>query len=316
MHDAIAVRASSSVTVAAVQAQLRFFCNARQFREQIAQEVEHAMVHRPDLIVFPEDIGTGLVGLGTPGLARVPSLRLAMLLASLRNATRVMPLLRQTATSLPWALVTALARRMRAVYVGTFAELAARHRVYIAAGSILLPHEDDDSGRVYNTTYLFGPDGTVLGQADKVNLIDLEGPGGLDLTPGASTNLHLWRTPIGTFAPIICFDAWDRDLVGRLVAEGAQMLLVASANPRPWTNAEAADRAEGMYARVRELRVPGVEAFGVGRLGGLPFEGRSWIVAPDDAARDGVRILPQAQNAAAPEVIAATVELPAPAAQM
>ncbi len=316
MPDGIAANAPSSVTLAAIQAQLRFFLQPRQFREQMARDAERAMACGPDIILFPEDIGTGLVGLGTPGLARTPSLRLAMIMAALRNATAVMPLLRQPASSLPWALVTALAKRMRDVYIGTFSEVAARHEVHIAAGSILLPRENNDSGCIYNSSYLFGPDGGVLGRADKVNLIELEGQGGLDLAPAAADDLHPWRTPVGTFAPIICFDAWDRDLVGRLVAEGAQMLLVASANPKPWTAAEAADRASGMYARVAELRVPGAEAFGVGHLGGLPFEGRSWIVAPDPETPGGACVLAQARSATGSEIICATVELPQPAAQM
>ncbi len=62
---------------------------------------------------------------------------------------------------------------------------------------------------------------------------------------------------------------------------------------------------------MRELGVPGVEAFAVGDLAGLSFEGRSWILTPDPDAPDGVRIPARANSATAPQVIAATVGLPA-----
>ena len=62
-----------------------------------------------------------------------------------------------------------------------------------------------------------------------------------------------------------------------------------------------------MYARTVELAVPGVECFGVGRLAGLPFEGRSWIIAP--GGPDGVEILARAPNAVEECVISARLEL-------
>lgn len=302
-------RLPGSITVAAVQSRIRLFHDAGHFQRQIAQDVQSAMAHEPDLVVFPEDIGTGLVALGTPSAARASSLQTAMLAVGLRNICRVLPY-RLRRISTPRALLMAVAGRMREVYVGTFSELAARHSVFIAAGSVLLPHENDNSGRVYNTFHLFGPDGAIIDTTDKLNLVDMESAGGLDLTPGAPADLSVWQTPIGTFAPIICFDAWDTDLVGRLVAEGAQMLLVPSANPLTWSEDEAAARREGMYARVREFGVPGVEPFAVGELAGLAFEGQSYIVAPDADEPDGVRILAQAQSATEPEVISATVGLP------
>ncbi len=301
--------AVNSITVAAVQSRIRFFAREDDFHRQMAMYVDCAMKHEPDLILFPEDVGTGLLALGTPSAARASSLQMAMLAIGLRNIHRVLPLwFRRIST--PRALLMAMSERMREVYVGAFSELAAKHQVFIAAGSTLLPHEGDNSGRVCNTFYLFGPDGAVLDTTDKINLIDIEAAQGLDLTPGAAEDLSVWRTPIGTFGPMICLDAWNTNLAGRLVAEGAQMLLVPSANPVPWSNDEAAARREGMYARVREFGVPGVEAFAVGQLAGMVFEGQSWIVTPDPSEPDGVRILAQAQSPTETEVISATVELP------
>ncbi len=303
---------SETLVVTAVQSEIRFFSEARTFQCQISRDVHRAMQSSPDLIVFPEDIGTGLVGLGTEFASDAPSLRHAIVAIGIRNIGSALHLLLRPSLSVPQALLLTLAERMREVYLTTFSELAATCGVHIAAGTILLPHPDDDGDDVYNTFFLFGPDGSTLATTDKVNLIDLEGDDGLDLTPGEPAASQVWHTSIGSFAPIICFDAWDEALVRRLVEDGAQMLLVPAANPEPWDKRVSSERHEGMYSRVAEHGLPGVEAFAVGGLAGLPFEGRSWILAPDPDQPSGVRTLARAESATEPGIISATVELPPP----
>jgi len=292
--------AAQTITVAAVQARLQPYAHDSDFRTQMAGAVERAMECAADLIVFPEDVASGLAALHAPAAARTHSMPTDMAAAALAHpgpATR--------------ALLLAAADRMRAVYVTTFSDLAREHAVYIAAGTTLLPHEGHDGNAIYNTFFLFGPDGAVAGTADKVNLIPLESDAGLDLTPGAREDLTAWQTPIGTIGPLICLDAWDTGLAASLVEQGAQVLVVPSANPEVWNESVLADRKEGLFARVRELGVPGVEAFGVGSLAGSLFQGRSWILVPDDAEPEGVRIVARASTATEPEVISATIDLPA-----
>jgi predicted amidohydrolase len=312
MIDEAKTSAQTSITVAAVQTPLRFHASADSFRADVRAVTEQAMRREPDLIVFPEDIGTGLVALGTPSACRASSLRKALAAIMLRNIVPALPRLLRPSIPLPRALLLTLARRMREVYVSTFSDLAARCGVFIAAGTALLPPDAADTGEVRNRFFLFGPDGEIRHIADKVNLIDLEADGGLHLSPGSREELSVWPTEIGCFAPVICYDAWDRALVRDLVDQGAQMLLVPAANPEPWTGRVEAERGEGMYSRVREQGVPGVEAFAVGKLAGLEFEGRSWVVAPDAHQPDGVRVLAQAETATEAEVISASVSLPEP----
>lgn len=302
-----------SINVAAVQARIRFFSRAEEFRRQMADDIHRAMEASPDLIVLPEDIGTGLVALGTGFASRASSITQATIAVGIRNIWRALPLKLRTSVSAPRALLLTMARRMREVYESTFADLASECGVFIAAGTALLPDENAPGPGVYNTFFLFAPDGSVRHTARKVNLIDLETHAGLDLVAGSPDALPIWPTEIGTFAPLVCYDAWDAPMARRLVSEGAQMLLVPSANPEPWNERVQEDRREGMYSRIRELGVPGVEPFAVGALAGLTFEGRSWILAPDPERTTGVRTLACARTATEPEVISATVELPAPA---
>ncbi len=299
--------------IAAVQTSIHFYTELEPFRRQIADAVARAMRHEPDLIVFPEDVGTGLVALGAPLAVHGRSLRQVVALVSVYHPGALLRGLFRPSLSPPRALLLSAAARMREAYVDTFSDLAAAHGVHIAAGSILLPHEGAGDEAVYNTFHLFGPDGGVLGTADKVNLIPLEAQDGLHLTPGRREELTVWETPLGVIGPLVCFDAWDAELTARLVAQGAQVLLVPSANPEIWTDDVLAERKEGLYARVRELGVPGVEPFAVGSLAGLPFQGQSWILSPDPAQPEGVGILARARTATEPEIIMADVELPVPA---
>jgi predicted amidohydrolase len=86
-------------------------------------------------------------------------------------------------------------QKIASTYFTTFSQLAKEYNVYIAAGSVALPPYRINNGevlwekgpsenRVYNTSYLFGPDGKVIGKQQKVHLIDLEGKEALDLAQG------------------------------------------------------------------------------------------------------------------------------------
>ncbi len=303
--------ATRELTVAAVQAPLRFYTREAQFRKEMARWIEQAMRHDPDLIVLPEDVAVGLVALGAPLTAHSRTLMQAIAAVALRHPGAAMRAMVSRSVSIPRALLLAVADHVRAVYTGTFAELARAYSVYIAAGTVLLPHPGQEDDAVYNTFFLFGPDGAIAGSADKVNLIPLEAEAGLDLTPGNRDDLPVWSTPFATVGPLICYDAWDVELATALVEQGAELLLVPSANPEIWTRDVLAERKEGLFARVHELAVAGVEPFAVGNLAGLPFQGRSWILVPDASAPDGVRIVAHVDSPTRPQVIAATIELPA-----
>ncbi|MGC9317142.1 MAG: carbon-nitrogen hydrolase family protein [Armatimonadota bacterium] len=298
------------LTVAAIQSELRFWPREEDFQGQMAADISRAMRAEPDLIVLPEDVGTGLAALGAPLTLRAHSLRGAVAAVAARHVLRLPYWLLRARGSLVRAAFLAAAPRVREAYTQTFSALAREHRVHIVAGSVLLPCESGGEDGVCNSTFLFDDRGAIAGRTDKVDLIPLEDSDGLHLTPGRRSAVHVWRTGIGVIGALICLDSWDRDLASALADEGAQMLVVPSANPEPFTPEVLADRKRGLYARVAELGLPGVEAYAVGNLAGLQFEGRSWILEPDAAEADGVRVVAEAESATEPAVICATVKLP------
>lgn len=297
-----------SLALAAIQTELRFYASGAQFRDHLAPLVRRAAAHAVDLIVLPEDVGTGLLTLGVAE-PRPTFASMAQAMAAVRDTPdqRARALIAEGVPAIT-ALMLAQAPAVREVYVGTFSALARETGRHIAAGTVLLPHGGGRPHAVYNTAFLFGPGGEIVATADKVNLIPLESEG-LLLTPGAREALVPWHTPLGALGPVICADAWDAELVAGLVEQGAELLLCPSANPEPWTEAMRQDRLQGLHARVAELAVPGVECFGVGAIAELGFEGRSWIIAPD--GRGGVDVLAQAPDAVGESIVTATVALPA-----
>lgn len=108
--------------------------------------------------------------------------------------------------------------------------MAAAHQVVLSAGTV---PEVDQAGHVYNTAYVFGPDGTQLARHRKMHLFDVDIPGGQvfhesdTLTPG--DEVTTFDTPWGRMGICICFDCRFPELVRLMALRGAQVVLVPAA---------------------------------------------------------------------------------------
>ncbi len=113
----------------------------------------------------------------------------------------------------------------------TFAMLenAARDGgVYLIGGSI----PERENGHVYNTCFVYGPDGRLLGRQRKVHLFDVELESLVfresdTLSPG--TEIQVFPTPLATFGVAICFDVRFPELFRALTLKGAQVIIVPAA---------------------------------------------------------------------------------------
>ena len=160
-------------------------------------------------MVFPEDVGLMLVVQGMrERLQGVETIEEAI-----QRAVRahLIPLaITKWRRKLSWVPAFYLYRH-RAIaetYFEVFSQVAKEYGVYLVAGSAVLPPYRVQDGvvlwrqgpvehRVYNTAYLFGPDGKVVGKQDKVYLIELEQEAALDLTSGDLDALRVFDTPLG-----------------------------------------------------------------------------------------------------------------------
>lgn len=223
----------------------------------------------PCLVAFPEFIGLPLVFLGLADrLEGCGTWKEAAALTAGALGDRVAAACARWSVGPARGLLLARAAEIRAVYTETFSRLAREHGVYLVAGSAPLPLPGCEDGRVYNTSLLFGPDGAPLGEQRKCYPYAAEGTAeGLDLCPASPSEVGVIPTPIGRIGIAICYDAWQEDVMARLAAEGAEIVVQPSANPGPWSEWQEEDWERGLLRQVREKRFPlGVNPMMVGHV--------------------------------------------------
>ena len=109
------------------------------------------------------------------------------------------------------------------------AAAAAQLQMYVVAGSV----PELSGGAVYNTSYVFGPDGTQLAKHRKVHLFDIDVAGGQSfresdtLSPGNA--ITTFETAFGTMGLCICFDLRFEELARCMCLRGAKVLFVPAA---------------------------------------------------------------------------------------
>lgn len=291
----------SPANIQLVAVQMRWNMADFASEERLAARVEGLMdrvdkrldPRYPALVVFPEDVGILTAFLDRERLLQgvntmqgaVEKMVKAHFLSVLWNRLRY---------RVGWVRGVFLTRHqdMANAYLQVFSEAARRHHVYLVAGSAPLPdyplpadgtlpkHLRPASGQVHNVSYLFGPDGRIFGRQKKVNLIDIEGAGGLDLVPGRAEDLQVVDTPLGRVGIAICLDAFKEPVLKRLQSLGAQILVQPSANPAPWSREQQDDWLRGSWRAVAE---EGRFAYAVnpmmtGQVLNLSFFGQSSIV--------------------------------------
>ena len=233
----------------------------------------------PLLVAFPEDLGTFAVFFGHGDLLhRCASLKEAVV--ELIRRHRLATLARRLSCRASWgrALALVLSPQVEAAYRRLFSWAARRFRAFVVAGSAVLASRRSRCA-THNVSYVFGPNGELLGWQPKTHLTPIEGPGQLDIAPAPLSELRVIPTAIGKLGVAICLDAFQEEVLRRLVEGGADLLVQPSANPAPWTPEQQADWKRSSWAAARrwpQLRYA-LNPMLVGELLGLGFEGQSSI---------------------------------------
>lgn len=246
------------------------------------------------LVVFPEDTGTMLVLDGMDNVIKSSHTLNEGIEKSIRQHIITMGIEKILyRTSWPRTLFLYKSQDMAKTYFETFSNAAKKYEVYIVAGSILLPDYKIKNGKylslkprdnkVYNISYLFGPDGLIIGRQKKVYLIDLEGPQGLDVQPAKLSELKVFNTPMGKIGIAICLDAFKQDVLNELKKQGADILVQPSANPGPWTYEQREDWLNGSWFAVAKQKMfkYAINPMMTGSILDLQFYGQSSIIAAD-----------------------------------
>ena len=211
---------------------------------------------RPNLVVLGEILGLPLALSGKRGyLSRLMhTSNVAISMLALGYGRRMIHYRRLYAgISLVRSLLLSLSDVMYRPFASTLSRLAARHSVYLSASTIT-PHVQcststvdisrfgrrhsgkvflPDGPGVYNTGFLWGPDGSLIGSADKIFLTDNE-KATLDLTPGNLDSVQVFETEIGKIGIAVSQDAFTPEYLQRLDSLGASIVIQNNANDRPW----------------------------------------------------------------------------------
>lgn len=184
-------------------------------------------------------------------------------------------------------------------YFQTMAALAARHRIYIAAGSTLYFEEDE----LRHRAFLFNHKGDLAGYQDKLALSKLEHEMGIE----PAGELKLFDTPVGLLSILTGSDADYFELARIAKNLGAQLLLCPGAFKGEYTPIMS---TLGLNMRVQESKLYGVQSALVGDPGlGFSMEGGCAIFAPNEMVKRKNGIVARASGGFEPDVVCAPLNL-------
>ncbi|WP_248925664.1 carbon-nitrogen hydrolase family protein [Paenibacillus hamazuiensis] len=175
------------VRVSAVQYHLHTISGFRQFADQVTHYVKTAAEFEADFVLFPELFTTQLMSIGGADGEAL------------------------TINELP---------RFTDEYKELFTGLARSTGIHIIGGT----HIIYENGRLYNTAFLFYPDGTVAEQR-KLHITPTEVK---EWSMAAGDKLHVFQTAKGTVAMLICYDIEFPEIVRMAKARGADIIFCPS----------------------------------------------------------------------------------------
>ena len=279
--------------------------------------VPHLSKERPNLVVLGEVLGLPLALAGKRGYLprHMHTSNVAITMLALGYARRILHYrhLYPGITAVR-ALLLSLSDLMYRPFTATLSRLAARHQIYLCASSIA-PHVRvptsivdinrlgrknaakvylPDGPGVYNTAFLWGPDGKIIGTTDKVFLTESE-LATLDLTPGDLGAVQPFDTEMGKVGIAISLDAFTPQYLHVLDSQGARIVIQNDANdtmwaapcktwewqPQEWLNSvlgSVQDDYPNLYVNICPMQV--------GNFFDITFDGQSTISVKSDSEPD------------------------------
>ncbi|KMZ41105.1 MULTISPECIES: carbon-nitrogen hydrolase family protein [Bacillales] len=173
--------------VSAVQYHLHTIHSFEDFANQVEHYVKNAQEYDTEFLLFPELFTTQLMSIGD-----------------------------EQGNALPITALPSFTDR----YVELFRSLAANYEMHLIGGT----HIIEENGKLYNTAFLFYPDGRV-GQQKKIHITPWEVKG---WNMGAGDSLQIFETDKGKVAMIICYDIEFPEWVRIAKARGADVIFCPS----------------------------------------------------------------------------------------
>lgn len=250
--------------IAVTQFKARDIESFDDFAEHVAWHIEGAVWQGADCVVFPEYFTSELLTT-FPEASTTPH----------GEAERVF---------------ARMGREYKEAYIDLFEDMAQEEGIYIVGGSLF--YFDADSGRYYNASFLFDPDGGVREQRKTHRAYELVYNREM-VTAG--DDLEVFETDFGKVGITICYDAAFPETARILMLGGAEVIFNPSCVFNEWgverMRAYSAARAIENQCYVANSQVLGDISFPSDRP--IHYEGRSAIHSPADPSLgppDGVLV--------------------------
>lgn len=210
----------------------------QKIRKYLVAATGNSFIQKNTIIVYPEHIGTWLFLLEEKhNLAEKNTLNEATRIIAVSNAFDFFLGYIKTGDETNKeisSIIRMKAKSMARAYSETFQDLAIETKTYILAGSILLPEPKVVDGEIivklggplYNASFLFGPDGKVVGSPIlKTHLSSTEEE---FTSPGAQENMQVFDLPFGKTCIIPFNDSCHPQSFEKTNAESAEIILSTS----------------------------------------------------------------------------------------
>ena len=288
--------------IACVQMKLRAedYRTEESFAARIMGIMERIRVEAGEgrlLVAFPEHIGTFCILSNAPERVWAKgSFAQASKALLLHHGAAVLHQMVVHRVSPVRALLLARSQELERIYLSPFVAAARKYEAWIVAGSAALRW--GQTSRVFNTAPVITPTGQVIYRQHKVNLVDMEQKGGLDLEPAPLNYVSAVQSPFGPLGVAVCLDAFHPEVRQRLQGLGAKVFIQPSANNHPWDDWQQQDWLRSSFAAVAENKEfeLAVNPMLVGRLWDIEFQGQSSII-------DQTGHVVQAQSATEEEIL-------------
>lgn len=146
--------------------------------------------------------------------------------------------------------------------------IARRHGMTVVGS---WPEKEGD--KVFNTAFVVGPDGAVLGSYRKAHLFS---PMKEDLFLAAGSSAAVLETPAGRLGVALCYDLRFPEHIRRLALDGAEVIVV----PSQWPEERIEHFWTLLRARAIENQLFVIGANRSGQGGKIRFGGYSGIIGP------------------------------------
>ncbi|MGY6742952.1 MAG: nitrilase-related carbon-nitrogen hydrolase [Cecembia sp.] len=211
----------------------RFFQKLEAYYQKAKEE---GFLKSNTIVLLPEYLGTWLVILDEkPSVAKSSTLTWAMAQLVLTNPFEFFkhyPLSKNEEDRIASTLFRMKADQMAKAYERSFLTLSKKYQVFTAAGSINLPDPQvidnqiivKKEGALYNSSFLFGPDGSIFPQVIKKSFpISSEKP---FIAASPPTAIPSFQLPMGKVGILVCADSWYPEAYQAI--KGVDLVLVNS----------------------------------------------------------------------------------------